>query len=122
MAGVLGTAIMLLELSGVGAQIDLDTLTQPSRSDDRFIDWLLCFPSYGFVLSVRPWHLSNVQLAFTEHGISCSSIGKVSADHNVKLVREDDEAVLWDFDKEPFTGFSSSLDIQTHEFRNEQLN
>ena len=122
MAGVLGTAIMLLELSGVGAQIDLDTLTQPSGSDDRFIDWLLCFPSYGFVLSVRPWHLSNVQLAFAEHGISCSSIGKVTADYNVKLVREDEEAVLWDFDKEPFTGFSSSSDIQTHEFRNEQLN
>ena len=122
MAGVLGTAIMLLELSGVGAQIELDTLTQPSSSDDRFMDWLLCFPSYGFVLSVRPWHLSNVQLAFSEYGISCSSIGKVTAGHNVKLVKEDEEAVLWNFDKEHFTGFSSSPDIQTHEFRNEQLN
>ena len=30
--------------------------------------------------------------------------------------------VLWDFDKEHFTGFSSSSDIQTHEFKNEQLN
>ncbi|MEA1881696.1 MAG: sll0787 family AIR synthase-like protein [Candidatus Marinimicrobia bacterium] len=122
MAGVLGTAVMLLELSGVGAQINLNNLIQPENIDDKFIDWLLCFPSYGFVLSVRPWHLSDVKLAFDEHGISCSSIGKVTADYNVKLVREDEEVVLWDFDREPFTGFSLSSDIPIHEFKDEQLN
>ena len=122
MAGVLGTAIMLLELSGVGAEINLDTLKQPFGAADRFFDWLLCFPSYGFLLSVRPWYLSDVQLAFHKHGISCSSIGKVTADCKVNLVSDDKVAVLWDFDKEPFTGLSSSSDIQIHEFKEEQLN
>jgi hypothetical protein len=122
MAGVLGTAVMLLELSGVGAQIDMNTITKSVGTFDQYFDWLICFPSYGFVLSVRPWYLSDVQLAFDEYGISCYPIGRVTAKSSVTLSREDEEAVLWDFDKEPFIGFSPSSDIQIHDFQEDQLN
>ena len=122
MAGILGTAVMLLELSGVGAQIDMNTITQSVGTFDKYFDWLICFPSYGFVLSVRPWYLSDVQLAFDEYGISCYPIGRVTAKSSVTLSREDEEAVLWDFDKEPFIGFSPSSDSQIHDFQEDQLN
>jgi hypothetical protein len=122
MAGILGTAIMMLELSGVGAQISLNRLRQPAISSDRFFDWLCCFPSYGFILSVRPWNLSNVQQIFHEFEISCSSIGKVTEGSKVNLVSEDQTALLWDFNEEPFTGFSSPSVNQIHEFKEEQLN
>ncbi|MEE2876491.1 MAG: sll0787 family AIR synthase-like protein [Candidatus Neomarinimicrobiota bacterium] len=123
MAGMLGAAMMLLELSGVGAQINMDALPEPEGVSERFFDWLISFPSYGFVLSVRPWRVSDVQLAFEKHGINCSSIGTVTANCNVTLVRKDEEALLWDFDKKPFTGFSSSLeDVHTHGFHEELLN
>ena len=113
---------MMLELSGVGAQINLNKLRQPASAFDRFFDWLCCFPSYGFILSVRPWHVSDVQHIFHEYEISCSSIGKVTAGSKVNLVSEDQEAVLWDFNDEPFTGFSSSSVAQNHEFKEELLN
>ena len=122
MAGILGTAIMMLELSGVGAQISLNRLRQPAISSDRFFDWLCCFPSYGFILSVRPWNLSNVQQIFHEFEISCSSIGKVTEGSKVDLVNGDQTALLWDFNEEPFTGFSSPSVAQIHEFKQEQLN
>ena len=122
MAGILGTAIMMLELSGVGAQISLNRLRQPAISSDRFFDWLCCFPSYGFILSLRPWNLSNVQQIFHEFEISCSSIGKVTEGSKVNLVSEDQTALLWDFNEEPFTGFSSPSVNQIHEFKEEQLN
>ena len=122
MAGILGTAIMMLELSGVGAKINLNKLRQPTSGSDDFFDWLCCFPSYGFILSVRPWHVSDVQHIFHEYEISCSSIGKVTAGSKVNLVSEDQEAVLWDFNDEPFTGFSSSSVAQDHEFKEELLN
>jgi len=125
MAGVLGAGMMLLELSGVGAQIDMNAIPQPEGVSERYFDWLLSFPSYGFILSVRPWRVSDVQLAFEKHGINCSSVGRVVANCRVTLFREDEEAVLWDFDKEPFTGFSPSLeseDVHTHGFYEEQLN
>ena len=122
MAGILGTAIMMLELSGVGAQISLNRLRQPAISSDRFFDWLCCFPSYGFILSVRPWNLTNVQQIFHEFDISCSSIGKVTNGSKVDLVNEDRTALLWDFNEESFTGFSSPSVAQIHEFKQEQLN
>ena len=69
-------------------------------------------------------YVINLQLiAFEKHGINCSSIGTVTANCNVTLVRKDEEALLWDFDKKPFTGFSSSLeDVHTHGFHEELLN
>jgi len=122
MAGILGTALMMLELSGVGAQISLNRLRQPGINSDRFFDWLCCFPSYGFILSVRPWNLTNVQQIFHEFDISCSSIGKVTEGSKVDLVNGDQTALLWDFNEEPFTGFSSPSVPQIHEFKQEQLN
>jgi AIR synthase-related protein len=123
MAGILGSTMMLLELSGVGALIDMDAVPLPEDVSERFFDWLISFPSYGFVLSVRPWRVSDVQLAFEKHGINCSSIGTVTANCNVILFSKDEETLLWDFDKKPFTGFtSSSEDLRTHGFHEALLN
>jgi len=71
---------------------------------------------------VRPWNLSNVQQIFHEFEISCSSIGKVTEGSKVNLVSEDQTALLWDFNEEPFTGFSSSSVAQNHEYKEELLN
>jgi hypothetical protein len=65
---------------------------------------------------------SSNDVTFDEYGISCYPIGRVTAKSSVTLFREDEEAVLWDFDKEPFIGFSPSSDIQIHDFHEDQLN
>jgi AIR synthase-related protein len=108
MAGVLGSLLMLLELSGVGAQVELGAIPRPQEAEDRLVDWLLAFPSYGFVLAVRPEHLASVQATFAAQNINCAVIGQATAGQQVILCQSDTEAVLWDFAAEPFTGFSPS--------------
>jgi selenophosphate synthetase-related protein len=63
-----------------------------------------------------------VQHIFNKYEISCSSIGKVTTGSKVNLVSENQVAVLWDFNDEPFTGFSSSSVAQSHEYKEELLN
>ncbi|HEX2987858.1 MAG TPA: sll0787 family AIR synthase-like protein [Chloroflexota bacterium] len=106
MAGILGSAMMLLEPSGVGAVIDLQAIPRPPQAVARFIDWLLAFPSYGFILSVRPEHVVAVRGAFASRSIACAVIGEVTASREVIVRDGPEESLLWDFGMEPFMGFS----------------
>jgi AIR synthase-related protein len=102
MAGVLGTSLMLLECSGVGARIDLDAIPRPENVD--FERWLSAFPSYGFVLSVRDEHADEVLARFAQRGLACASIGSVDASREVVLTQQSDSALLWSFKDSAFIG------------------
>lgn len=102
MAGVLGTSLMLLECSGVGARIDLDAIPRPEHVD--FERWLSAFPSYGFVLSVRDEHVDEVLARFAQRGLACASIGSVDASREVVLTQQSDSALLWSFKDSAFIG------------------
>jgi AIR synthase-related protein len=102
MAGIVGTILMLAETSGVGAAIDVDAIPIPPRVPlDR---WLRTFPSYGFVLSVRPEHVDVVRNRFAARSIACAAVGTVTERRVVELVRGAERATYWDLDAEPFTG------------------
>jgi AIR synthase-related protein len=102
MAGVLGTALMLLECSAVGARIDLDAIPRPQRVD--FERWLTAFPSFGFILSVRAQHVDDVLARFRERDLACAVIGEVDASREVVVSQRGDAALLWDLGEEPFIG------------------
>ncbi|AUT65210.1 sll0787 family AIR synthase-like protein [Paraburkholderia terrae] len=102
MAGVLGTSLMLLECSGVGARIDLDAIPRPEHVE--FERWLSAFPSYGFVLSVREEHVDEVLARFTQRGLACATIGAVDASREVVLTQQGDSALLWSFKDSAFIG------------------
>jgi AIR synthase-related protein len=102
MAGVLGTSLMLLECSGVGARIDLDAIPRPEHVD--FERWLSAFPSYGFVLSVREEHVDEVLARFAQRGLACATIGAVDASREVVLTQQGDSALLWSFKDSAFIG------------------
>jgi AIR synthase-related protein len=102
MAGVLGTALMLLECSRAGAVIDVDAIPRPDGVP--LLRWLTAFPSYGFLLSVSDAALDQVLDRFTARGIACASIGRVTAGGAVTLRRGADTALLWDLDQEPLIG------------------
>ncbi len=106
MAGILGSALMLLEPSGVGAAIDLEAIPTPPEASGRYMDWLMAFPSYGFILSVRPEQVETVRAVFTARSISCAAIGEVTTSRKVLLRTGRKEAVMWDLGSEPFTGFA----------------
>lgn len=102
MAGVLGTLLMLLECSGVGARIDLDALPRPDGVD--FERWLSAFPSFGFVLSVRDEHVDEVIARFVERGLACAAVGKVDASREVVVTQRGESALLWSFHDSAFIG------------------
>lgn len=102
MAGAVGTALMLLEASGCGATIDADAIPRPLGVP--MLRWLTSFPSYGFVLSVRPERCAAVLERFTERGIACAVAGEVDASTRVMLQTQRESALLWEFDKAPFIG------------------
>ena len=100
MAGAIGSALMLLECSGVGAQIDLDTVPRPEGVP--LLRWLLSFPSFGYVLSVRPQHRLRVLERFAARGIAAARIGRVTASPEVWLTQRGERALLWNVKDEPF--------------------
>jgi AIR synthase-related protein len=102
MAGALGTSLMLLECSGVGARIDLDAIPRPDGVD--FERWLSAFPSYGFLLSVCDEHVDEVHACFAQRGLACATIGSVDASREVVLTQQGDSALLWNFRESAFIG------------------
>ena len=103
MAGVVGTALMLLEGSKVGAVIDLDAIPRPD--DVAMARWLTAFPSYGYLLSVSPADTPAVLDRFAGRGITADVIGAIDASR-VARIRDagGDEAVVWDFVAGPLIG------------------
>ncbi|MCQ6256711.1 sll0787 family AIR synthase-like protein [Pseudomonas sp. Q11] len=111
-AGVLGSLLMLLEPTGCGARIDLDALPRPC--DAALECWLQAFPSYGFLLTLKPGDLPTVQAAFAFEGLHCEPIGTIndSGCLDVQLADQHDE--FWNLRQQPFTGFSYPNLIKEH--------
>ncbi|WP_374336967.1 sll0787 family AIR synthase-like protein [Methyloversatilis sp.] len=100
MAGAIGSALMLLECSGVGAQIDLDSIPRPDGVP--LLRWLLSFPSFGYVLSVRPQQRLRVLERFAARGIAAARVGRVTAAPEVWLAQRGERALLWNVEDQPF--------------------
>lgn len=106
MGGVIGTLLMLLESSECGAIVQLDQI--PTPPDMPLEQWLLNFPSYGFLLSVPPIHVREVQQLFYNRDLACAAIGEVNASSQLQLQHQQEAAILWDFTQNPLTGWSRS--------------
>ena len=105
MGGIIGTLLMLLETSGCGASLNLDAISPPAGlSLER---WLLCFPSYGFLLSVRPAAAATIQSYFQQRQLSCEVIGEVQPTQQLVLQSQNQSIVFWDLSHQSLTGFSS---------------
>lgn len=100
MAGAIGTALMLLECSGVGAHIDVDAIPRPEGVE--LLRWLQSFPSYGFVLSVAPEHAEAVRARFQARGIACADVGSVQDTPEVWLHQGSDRSLLWNVAQQSF--------------------
>lgn len=81
--GIVGTLVMLLECSRVGAEVWLDQLPQPPGADlER---WLIAFPSFGFLLSTAPHDTQKVTEHFAARGLACAPIGRITAEPSLIL-------------------------------------
>lgn len=108
MAGLIGSVLMLLESSQKGALLNIDSIPKPCGVPlDK---WLLAFPSYGFVLSLRPENTIKVQDMFQKSGLTCECIGKVTSDMKISFINEENEQELfWDLNTAPLIGVGDSI-------------
>lgn len=106
MGGIIGTLLMLLETSGCGAILNIDTIPRPEQVPLEA--WLLSFPSYGFLLSVRPENVAAVQACFHQHNLVCEVVGNVEPERQLVLQSGSESAVFWDLSHRSLTGFSAS--------------
>jgi len=95
MGGIIGTLLMLIESSRCGAILNLDKIIPPNNINLE--TWLLCFPSYGFLLSVQPEKLEMVKKQFNDQNISCVSVGKITEGSQLILELQNQSQVFWDF-------------------------
>ncbi len=104
--GIVGTLLMLLETSNCGAVLHLDRVPCPIElSLDR---WLVSFPSYGFLLSVRPDNAEIVQAHFRQQDLICEVVGNVQSGSQLILRSQGESIEFWDLSQQELTGFSKS--------------
>jgi selenophosphate synthetase-related protein len=103
MGGIVGTTLMLLETSGVGAVLNLGAIAPPPGVEQ--LPWLLSFPSFGYLLSVRPEVIAQVEAHFHRHDLTCQPVGTITADRTLTLKLDDHSLCFWDFATESLTGF-----------------
>jgi selenophosphate synthetase-related protein len=108
-AGILGTASILMENSSKGAVIDLPSVPKPPEID--LSDWLVCFQSFGFILSVNPKNSERVVALFGEREITAAFIGKVIDEPMITLKNGQESKVLLDFRKDKITGIGYKREI-----------
>jgi uncharacterized protein len=102
MAGAIGSALMLIEASCAGAAIDVDAIPRPPGVE--IARWLQTFPSFGFVLSVRPEQAGAVLARFAARGIAAAAVGEIDSGTQLWLHRGSERALVWDHAVQPFIG------------------
>ena len=106
--GIVGTAAMLAECSGVGAAIDVTAVPRPAGVP--LARWLQTFPSYGYLIAARPADVAEVVALFGARGIAAAEVGAVTAGHTVAITAGAATAAVWDLAGTPLLGFGRGPD------------
>jgi uncharacterized protein len=100
--GIVGTAAMLAECSGVAIDIDLRRIPKPAEvAMER---WLLTFPSFGYVLSVKPWNVAETIARFAARDIAAAAVGSITQGSRVSIGDGVSSETIWDFSERPLIG------------------
>ncbi len=103
-AGLLGTLSIMMENSGIGAMIHLNSIPCPAPL--TLPEWLLSFQSFGFILSVRPAFSTKIIDLFNERAIEAAVVGKVLDGHTVTVTSGPESETLFDFERDQITGIT----------------
>lgn len=104
--GLLGTLIMMLELTGCGASLDLSAVPRPADGD--LLRWLRAFQSFGFLLAVEPDKVSALLNNFHHSHLSCNPIGSFTNDGKIQLDYAGATAEFWDVRQQPLTDMGAT--------------
>ncbi len=101
MPGVAGSLLQMLETAGCGATLDVDRIPRPDGVPLE--QWLLTFPSFGFLITASPGSAEGVAEPFLRRGLACTSCGRLNGSGVLALTASGEAAPVWDLGEEPFT-------------------
>ncbi len=101
-AGVIGTAAMLAECSGVGVTIEIGAIPKPEKIG--WIQWLQSFPSFGFLIAAAREDVAEIVNLFQARAIAAAPIGRFNGSRRVTIADALAEEVIWDFARGPLLG------------------
>lgn len=104
MAGLFGSLAMLLEPSGRGVTVDLESVPRPAGVALK--DWAIAFPSFAFLLCAPEERVEACRRTFAGRGLICERIGALDGTGAIRLRHGDDEATLIDLGREAVTGLT----------------
>jgi uncharacterized protein len=100
--GIVGTAAMLAECSGVGVVIDVTAVPRPDcTSLDR---WMSTFPSYGYVIAAPPENVAIIIDLFRTRDIAAADIGAVTAGRTISVTDGVSTVAVRDLAETPLLG------------------
>jgi len=106
MGGLIGTAIMLAECSGIGLSITPSRVPRPEGAD--LARWLTAFPSFGFLLTCTEANADALVSMFTARGIACAAIGHCESGTCIDLVEDGARETIHDLSKASLIGCGST--------------
>lgn len=102
--GIIGTLGMLLEVSRVGAVVEVEHIPAPEGVD--FVQWLLVHPATGFILTTHPSAAEEVISCFEKAEMSAEVIGRITSGSRLDICRQDTSATVFDFKRDIVTGIT----------------
>ncbi|MGY5861018.1 MAG: AIR synthase related protein [Candidatus Thorarchaeota archaeon] len=100
-AGLVGTAGMLVEYSGKGGVIDIDAVDASRPRSIPLKDWLRMYISLGFLVSIARGNINAVRKVAEDHGMTITVVGDVDDSTSLRLRRDSEEVIIFDFSKGP---------------------
>jgi len=110
-AGVLGTLLMLLESSAVGAHVHLPDIPKAAGID--WVTWLTAFPSFGYLLTCNDDQKDALLQAFHERGVAAATIGDIRPGNSLTVSDEVHSLEFFNL-QHGLTGFSANESRRTH--------
>jgi AIR synthase-related protein len=101
-AGVLGTLLMLLESSAVGAHVHLPDIPKAAGVDWQ--TWLTAFPSFGYLLTCSRDQEQALLDVFHQRNIAAAVIGDIRSGHSLTVTDQKQTSEFYDL-KQGLTGF-----------------
>lgn len=100
--GIVGTLGMILEASGVGADVEVPDIPKPPELE--YDQWLRMYPGMGFVVTCRPENTEAVLDVYRDHQLDAARIGRITPSHRLVIARGMETATVFDFARQAITG------------------
>jgi uncharacterized protein len=100
--GVIGTAAMLAECSGVAIEIDVTRVPKPEGV--ALERWLLTFPSFGYLIAAPKKSIEIILALFSGRGIAVADIGAIEKGHAISITGGLRKQLIRDLAVDPLLG------------------